>query len=139
MAFIHKNVNSGLMMLVAFISVALVTATVYSVEAFDSINTAYAEKTMQVEALSAELAEKEAMTDSLQKTAELTQEREKALAEILVKQRQETAEMQKSGDNAQQQITVSSEPAKATKYPSGVYNPYRQRYWGWYPQKRYVY
>jgi biopolymer transport protein ExbB/TolQ len=140
MAFIHKNINSALLMLITFISVALVTATVYSVEAFDSMNEAYAEKAMQVDALAAELAAKEAMTDSLQKTAQLTQERENALAEILEKQRQETAPQ--STDSAAQ---VSTEPATkdSVTYPSAAYNQYRKpsRTWGWpySGQKRYVY
>lgn len=138
MAFIHKNVNSALLMLIAFISVALVTSTVYSVQAFDSIHNAYAEKAMQVESLTAELAEKEAMTDSLKQAAQLTQEREKALAEILEKQRQKAAQQPAPST----EMTVASEPKKErASYPSGVYNPYRKSartYWGWFPQKRYV-
>ncbi len=119
-------------MLIAFISVALVTATVYSVEAFDSAKTDYAENAILVESLKAELAEKDAMTDSLKQAAELTEEREKALADILEKQRQESKEETKT-------ITVSSEPAKKTTYNTKQpYNPYRQRYWGWVPRKTYV-
>ncbi len=139
MTFIHKNVNSALLMLITFISVALVTATVYSVEAFDSINEAYAEKAMEAEALAIELAEKQAMTDSLQQTAQLTQERENALAEMLEKQRQ-TAQQQ-TEQSASQDVKLSSELAKQVRYSSGPYNPYRKAttYWGWVPRKTYVY
>ncbi len=130
MAFIHKNVNSALLMLIAFISVALVTATVYSVEAFDSINDAYAEQAMRAQALEAQLAEKAAMTDTLQKTAQLTQEREKALAELLEKQRQEAAQQQSSNT-----VTIDATATGSTVQSPGTattpYNPYRNRYW-WY-------
>ncbi len=135
MAFIHKNVNSALLMLIAFISVSLVTATVYSVEAFDSLNQAYAEKAMQVDSLSAELAHQEAKADSLKQTAQLTQEREKALADMIEQQRQETQESAGT-------ITVPTEPAKKASYNSGTAapNPYRKRVWGggWVPPKKYV-
>src|SRR5574341_722266 len=133
MAFIHKNVNSALLMLIAFISVSLVTATVYSVEAFDSLNEAYAEKAMQVDSLSAELAEQEAKSDSLKQTAQLTQEREKALADIIEQQRQETQESAGT-------ITVPTEPAPKASYNSPAPNPYRKRVWGggWVPPKKYV-
>ncbi len=137
MTFIHKNVNSGLLMLITFITVALVTATVYSVHAFDSINEAFAEKAMEAESLAAELAEKQVMTDSLQKTAQLTQEREQALADILEKQRQQAVEQAPAVTS---DVTVSTEAAKSSY--SGPYNPYRKRttsYWGWVPRKTYVY
>ena len=133
MAFIHKNVNSALLMLIAFISVSLVTATVYSVEAFDNINEAYAEKAMLVDTLSAELAQQEAKADTLKQTAELTQEREKALADMIEKQRQE--EQASAGT-----ITVPTEPAPKAKYGTAAPNPYRKRVWGggWVPPKKYV-
>ncbi len=135
MAFIHKNVNSALLMLITFLSVALVTATVYSVQAFDSLNVAYSEKAMEAETLASQLKEHEVMADSLKQTAELTQEREAALAQIVEKQRQEAAQPQ-----TEQAIQVSSEPAPKTAYNVNKqpYNPYRQKYWGWNPTKRYV-
>ena len=138
MAFIHKNVNRGLMMLIAFISVALVTATVFSVEAFDGVNEAYAEQAMQVESLQAELAEAQIQKDSLKQAAALNQEREKALAVILEKQRKDAEEEQAKT----QTIKVSSEPAKLTSEPASKrpYNPYRQKYFTNYLlQKRYIY
>lgn len=131
MAFIHKNVNSALLMLIAFISVALVTATVYSVEAFDSINDAYAEQAMRAQALEAELAQKAAMTDTLQKTAELNQEREKALAEMLEKQKQEAAEQQSSNTVTIDATATGTTSVQASSTAKTPYNPYRNRYW-WY-------
>jgi hypothetical protein len=137
MTFIHKNVNSALLMLIVFISVALVTATVYSVEAFDSINEAYAEKAIYAESLAAELASKEAMTDDLKKAAQLTQEREQALTEI-IKQRQAEEEQARADT---QTITVPDTPAKkAATAPGTTYkSPYRTRFYGGFtPQKKYV-
>lgn len=139
MTFIHKNVNSALLMLITFISVALVTATMYSVQAFDSINEAYAKQATKAETLAAELAEKQAMTDRLQQTAQSAQERENALAEIYEKQRQ--AAQEQTEQSASQAVKLSSEPAKQVRYNSGPYNPYRKSttYWGWVPRKTYVY
>ncbi len=130
MAFIHKNVNSALLMLIAFISVALVTATLYSVEAFDSINDAYAEQAMRAQALEAELAEKAAMADTLQKKAQLNQEREKALAEMLEKQKQEAAQQQ-SSNTVTIDATATGSTVQSTSATRTPYNPYRNRYW-WY-------
>ena len=135
MAFIHKNINSGLLMLITFISVALVTATVYSVQAFDSLNEAYAEKAMLADTLSAELAEKEVMTDTLKQTAQLTQEREDALAQIIAQKQQETAQPQV--ENAAQ-VTATNARASYPGAQKAPYNPYRQKYFGWTPQKKYV-
>jgi predicted Holliday junction resolvase-like endonuclease len=138
MAYIHKNVNSGLLMLITFLSVALVTATVYSVQAFDSVTLALAEKEAAAAELTAQLREHEAMNDALKQTAQLTKDREAALANILEQQRQETAQQDSTGSTAT--IAVSTESASAATYPrTGVYNPYRQKYFGWAPQKRYVY
>jgi hypothetical protein len=131
MAFIHKNINSALLMLIVFISTALVTATVYSVEAFDTINEAYADRTMQAENLAKELAEKEAYAATLQQTAQLNQEREKALAEFIEKQRQDTV-----GQDTQT-TTVTPEPQVQKTPAKQPYNPYRQKYWGWVPRKIY--
>lgn len=140
MAFIHKNVNSALLMLIIFISTALVTATIYSVEAFDNIHTAYAEQTLRAEALAAELAEKEAMTASLQETARLTQEREKMLAEILQTQRQRAAQVESTGTEK----TITTIPT--TSASSRLSNEYvinkpkyvAGSYWNWVPRKTYV-
>jgi hypothetical protein len=138
MAYIHKNVNSGLLMLITFLSVALVTATVYSVQAFDSVTLALAEKEAAAAELAAQLREHEAMNDALKQTAQLTKDREAALANILEQQRQETVAQEESAST--QTIRVSTEPASTATYPrTGVYNPYRQKYFGWVPQKRYVY
>lgn len=138
MAFIHKNINSGLLMLITFLSVALVTATVYSVQAFDSVSLALAEKEAETAALNAQLRENEAMATSLKQTAQLTQEREQALAQILEQERQEATAEQESAST--KTITLASEGASTASYPrTGVYNPYRQRYFGWTPQKKYVY
>jgi len=138
MAYIHRNVNSGLLMLITFLSVALVTATVYSVHAFDSVNVALAEQQARASELNAQLREHEAMNDALKQTAQLTQEREAVLSNILEQQRQETAQQDSTGSTAT--IAVSTESASAATYPrTGVYNPYRQKYFGWTPQKRYVY
>ncbi len=130
MAFIHKNVNSALLMLIAFISVALVTATVYSVEAFDSINDAYAEQSVRAQTLEAELAEKAAMTDTLQKTAQLNQEREKALADMIEKQKQEAVQQQ-SDSTVTIDATATGTPVQTSSATKTPYNPYRNRYW-WY-------
>lgn len=136
MTFIHKNVNSALLMLITFISVALVTATVYSVQAFDSMQDAYAEKAMQADELAQQLAENKAQAESLQEAAQLTQAREKALAEIMQKQRDEAQLEQKPAVEAKSQsITNSNSGGPVFKAP---YNPYRQKYWGWTPNKLYV-
>jgi hypothetical protein len=135
MAFIHKNINSGLLMLITFISVALVTATVYSVQAFDSLNEAYAEKAMLADTLSAELAAKDVMTDTLKQTAQLTQEREAALAQIIAQKQQETAQPQVE---SAAQVSVTNAKASYPGVNKAPYNPYRQKYFGWVPQKKYV-
>ncbi|MEM4247010.1 MAG: hypothetical protein QXR48_02170 [Candidatus Woesearchaeota archaeon] len=139
MAFIHKNVNSALMLLIAFLSVTLATVTVYSVEAFDNINSIASEQAMRADELQKQLAEKEAMTDSLKQAAQLTQEREQALATLLEQQRQEA---QKQTENT---VTIDASQtaqttAKQTSSATVPYNPYRNRYvWPWMAQKRYVY
>ena len=115
MTFIHKNVNSALLMLITFISVALVTATVYSVQAFDSINNAYAEKAIQADELSKQLADNQAIADSLQQAAQLTQQREQVLAEIVQKQQIEAAQAQEA---PKAKATSSGVPAKTAFKPA---------------------
>ncbi len=112
MTFIHKNVNSALLMLITFISVALVTATVYSVQAFDSINTAYSEKALQADELQKQLSENQAMSDSLQQAAQLNQQREQALAAILQQKQEQPAEQ------APQATTSTGVPSKAAFKPA---------------------
>lgn len=130
MAFIHKNVNSALLMLIAFISVALVTATVYSVNAFDSINNAYVEQAIRADGLAAELAQKSAMTDTLKETAELTQAREQALADILAKQRETATQASSDSTGASASVTASTTAKTSTSaaYNYNVRNPYLNRY-----------
>lgn len=139
MAFIHKNVNSVLMLIIVFLSVTLVTVTIYSVGAFDDINSIAAEQAMRADELQKQLAEKEAMTDSLRQIAQLTQEREQALATMLEQHRQES---QKQTENTVT-IDVSQTAQTTSKQTSSAtvpYNPYRNRYvWPWMAQKRYVY
>jgi hypothetical protein len=130
MAFIHKNVNSALLTLIAFISVALVTATVYSVNAFDSINNAYVEQAIRADSLEAELAQKSAMTDALKQTAQLTQDREAALADMLAKEREAAAQ----ATVAESASSTTANVAKATTAKATtpkVYNPYANRYTYW--------
>ncbi len=125
MAFFHIKVNIALLLVIAFLSLTLVTAAVYSVEAFSSISQAYAEKAMQVEALSAELAEKQALADALQKNAEMSKEREQALAALIEKQREAAKELkEKKHESMAVKSGSSSESA-----PYAPYNPYRRRYW----------
>jgi hypothetical protein len=135
MAFIHKNVNSALLMLISFLSVALVTATVYSVNAFDNINSAYADQAMRADSLAKELADKSAMTTSLQATAELTQAREAALAKIVEQQKQDAVQAQADTAtvNLASTATSASTASTATKARANtqVYNPYRNRYAYW--------
>jgi len=113
MTFIHKNVNSALLMLITFISVALVTATVYSVQAFDSINTAYSEKALQADELQKQLSENQAMADSFQQAAQLNQQREQALAAILQQKQEQPAEQA-----PQEKATSSGVPSKAAFKPA---------------------
>jgi hypothetical protein len=127
MAFIHKNVNSALLMLIAFISVALVTATVYSVNAFDSINNAYVEQAIRADSLAAELAQKSAMTDTLKETAELNQAREKALSDILAKQREVAAQVSSDSTGAAT-VSVPATTTASSTYNYNVRNPYLNRY-----------
>ena len=139
MAFIHKNINSGLLMLITFISVALVTATVYSVEAFDSLNAAYSEKAMEAEALAAELAQTATVQDAL----EQSKEREAVLARIMEEKQREAEESQAQTESASMTVTntgSTERPVAKAPYRSGTayQSPYRRAYWGWYPQKRYV-
>ena len=136
MTFIHKNVNSALLMLIAFISVALVTATVYSVQAFDSVQ----EKAMKADDLEVQLQEKEAalqaLTTNLQQTTQSAEEREQALAGILAKQRQEAAQQQPA--DSTQTITVPTAPAKAAKATASTYKPYQAIWSGgpWYTKRK---
>ena len=133
MAFIHKNVNSALMLVIAFLSVALTATTVYSIGVFSSINDAYATEAMRADELAKQLAEKQAVTDSLRSEQLTAQEREKALADMIQKQRDEAVQQQADNTAA---ISLSSNTAPAAKSTSSskssVYNPYRQRYWYWY-------
>jgi hypothetical protein len=133
MAFIHKNINSALLMLVSFLSVALVTATVYSVNAFDNINDAYAEQAMRADDLAKELADKSAMTTTLQQTAELTQAREKALSDILVQQREAAAQVaaESTSSTATAVSTAKTTSTARATSNTNVYNPYRNRYTYW--------
>ena len=126
MVFIHKNVNSALLMLITFISVALVTTTVVSIAAFDNMNQAYAHKAMEAQALAAELAEKQANAETAQKTAQLSAEREQALAHIVQQQKDD--------------VPAPAEPVKTTaiytnKKSTGLgYDPFRipsSRYGTW--------
>ncbi|MEM4239867.1 MAG: hypothetical protein QXK08_01610, partial [Candidatus Woesearchaeota archaeon] len=116
MAFIHKNVNNALMLVIAFLSVALTATTVYSIGVFTDINDAYAEQAMRADELQRQLAEKEAMTDSLKQAAQLTQEREAALATILEKQRQEAQQQAVSAQAtvAATNTAVKTQTAKAS-------------------------
>lgn len=129
MAFIHKNVNSALLMLIAFISVALVTATVYSVNAFDSINNAYVEQAIRADSLAAELAQKSAMTDTLKETAELNQAREKALSDILAKQREVASQVSSDSTGAATvSVPATAKTSTSAAYNYNVRNPYLNRY-----------
>lgn len=129
-------------MLVVFISVALVTATVYSVQAFDSMTAAYAEKATQADSLAIELAEKQALADTAQHAAQLSQEQAKALAEMLQKQREVQAapapqlkpatvvNTYKATQNAN-----AGGPVFSTGYTA---KPTRSIYFGWAPAKVYM-
>lgn len=143
MTFIHKNVNSALLMLITFISVALVTATVYSVQAFDSINDAYAEKAVQADELQKQLAENKAIADTMQQAAQLTQQREQALAEILQKKQQEQPAPEQ--DSPSPAPKARAKPTTNTNAGGPTFNsgsvmpkPVRQRYWGFMPRKVYI-
>jgi hypothetical protein len=138
MAFIHKNINSALMFLVAFLSVSLVTVTVYSVGAFDDINGAYVEQAMRADELAAQLKEKQAMTTALQQTAQLNQEREAALAKILEQQKQEAQAQAESTQSSTVTATNTANTVKTQTARTGVYNPYRSRYWPFSTAKLYV-
>jgi hypothetical protein len=133
MAFIHKNINSALLMLISFLSVALVTATVYSVNAFDNINDAYADQAMRADDLAKELADKSAMTTTLQQTAELTQAREKALSDILTQQREAAAQVAAESTSNTVTAATTAKTASTARATSNtqVYNPYRNRYNYW--------
>ncbi len=132
MAFIHKNVNNALMLVIAFLSVALTATTVYSIGVFTDINDAYATEAMRADELQKQLAEKEAMTDSLRSAQLTAQEREAALAEMLQKQRDEAAQQQAETTATISLSANTAQTTKSTSTSSGVYNPYRQRYWYWY-------
>ena len=148
MTFIHKNVNSALLMLITFISVALVTATVYSVQAFDSINDAYAEKAVQADELQKQLAENKAIADTMQQAAQLNQQREQALADILQKKQQEQAapeqEATKTAGN-DLPSKASFKPATNANAGGPTFNsgtlqqrPVRKQFWGFMPRKVYI-
>ncbi len=132
MAFIHKNVNNALMLVIAFLSVALTATTVYSIGVFTDINDAYATEAMRADELQKQLAEKEAMTDSLRSAQLTAQEREAALAEMLQKQRDEAAQQQAETTATISLSANTAQTTQSTSTSSGVYNPYRQRYWYWY-------
>jgi hypothetical protein len=118
-------------MLIVFVSTALVAATVYSVEAFDNINEAFAKKTMEAENLAAALAEKEAIANSLKQSAQLTQEREKALTDFIEKQRQQTSQ------DAKAATAETVQPEKTTAKKT-VAKASTSKYWGWMPRKIYI-
>lgn len=121
MKFIHKNVNTALLLLIAFISLALVTGTVYSVQAFDKLHTQYAEKAIEAEELTLALHEKEQMASQLRETADLKTLREAKLSELLAKERQEN-----ESQPAPQTQTVQQIPQSRTGYSLPYNSPYRR-------------
>ena len=143
MTYIHRNINSGLLMLITFISVALVATTVYGVTAFDSI--AEDNFTMQDELtqLQIQLDDERSLNVGLQRTADLNQKREEVIAGILEQERQSAAD---APDTKVITVSPTSRPQSRTAYSTGgVFNPYRQpsktarTYWGYTPRKTYSY
>jgi len=142
MTYIHRNINSGLLMLITFISVALVATTVYGVTAFDSI--AEDNFTMQDELtqLQIQLDDERSLNVGLQRTADLNQKREEVIAGILEQERQSAAD---APDAKVITVSPTSRQIRTTYNTGGVFNDYRKptstarTYWGYTPRRTYSY
>lgn len=130
MRFIHKNINTALLMLIAFISTALAATAGTATVLYDSLHEKNAVLSREAKELSIALSEQQYRATQLQAVVEQTAKREEKLVKILEQEREEEQKPEQERATPARTQSKSSAPKSRTGYAfnyrtSGYVSPYR--------------
>jgi len=126
MGYITHNVNRFLVLLIVFISVALVTATAFFAQEFQGMNEGYDGYLDELKTLETELRVQKALNAEYEQNLELREQREALLQKVIEEERAKTPE-------PEVKIPVKKTSSiKSTVKPENVYSGPSLSYFGIY-------